>query len=795
MELNVHTQISEEKTSICPVTNLPLYSRKEWNDIRVDGKFKMSISTLGKNILIIRSFGKVTAKVIAEIKPIANSIVDEVFEHVQHVVYVVDLNGLSSVSTNGRKSYIEFLKEHKKLVALVVCASSPLMLLSIRLARRFNKIDFSVVIEKDVNTALKEAVHLLTPNIKKKEIQEPLKHSPLAGEAELDKGEKCPVSGLPIVTKPEWTQIDIGGSSVTFWVIGGEILASSIYCWAEISVETFRRLFEERRKVINEMFGSEGKFVEIRDSYNFNKGLSGTLRSEFVSLIKPDIDRLLAFVGYNSSLIERLSFSVGQKFYSSPFIWKNCKNYTTAINYAVALLKKRGYEITKKPIVFAKDDWQFEQDGFSTRYEIINGNIIHRITKGFLMPEHVEPSYKFQCRVVEEAGLKDVTHYFITDVRELRGASFIARKLYFGYIVGWLKTHPGCRLMSNYGANRMVRTSLLISNYLTPFQMNVCDSIEDALMLVANDKVNMMQGTMKPTLIKKTENNLVEKYSSELLDFLGNINWEIDGYSGSVENVNQEHPFKTVYDAITLIKSDVDELFGDHEKIKTALEESKRIANVLTQEIIKTQENERQRIARDLHDNVAQDLASLIITNDSLFDGYGDVPHDVRRKAMKNSRTLKRAIQSIRELAYDLRPPSLDQLGLVKTISQYCIDFSETNMLKIDFYSAGVDDLKLDFDTEINIYRIIQEALNNIKKHANSTYVTVNLLTSFPHIILKIEDDGDGFDLENRRLEALKEKRMGLQSMEERAKLMSGEFSLKTLLGKGTMIRVTLPYE
>lgn len=323
-------------------------------------------------------------------------------------------------------------------------------------------------------------------------------------------------------------------------------------------------------------------------------------------------------------------------------------------------------------------------------------------------------------------------------------------------------------------------------------QIKFCDSFQDALILPGNHRATMEDESV---LKKSAESDLIHKYSAELVDFLGAINWKPGENAGEWETKNPDHPFKTVFDTINLVKSDINELFKDHEKIKKALEESKKIANVLTQEIIKAQENERQRIARDLHDNVAQELASLIISNDGLFDGYEAIPHDVRRRAMKNSRTLKRAIESIRELVYDLRPPSLDQLGLVKTISQYCNDFSEANMLNVDFYSAGVEELELDFDTEINIYRVIQEALNNIKKHANAGYVNLHLITSYPHIMLKIEDDGVGFDTDTRIVEALKEKRMGLQSMEERAKLMSGEFLIRSQVGKGTLIRMKLPYQ
>jgi signal transduction histidine kinase len=136
----------------------------------------------------------------------------------------------------------------------------------------------------------------------------------------------------------------------------------------------------------------------------------------------------------------------------------------------------------------------------------------------------------------------------------------------------------------------------------------------------------------------------------------------------------------------------------------------------------------------------------------------------------------------------------LDQLGLVQTVYQYCEDFSEKYGLNVDFFSAGMDDLKLDFDTEINIYRLIQEGLNNIKKHADASRVTIRLVASFPNIILRIEDDGKGFDVEGRLLRASKEKRMGIGSMVERASLLNGNLRIQSRLMEGTKILVEIPY-
>jgi PAS domain S-box-containing protein len=215
----------------------------------------------------------------------------------------------------------------------------------------------------------------------------------------------------------------------------------------------------------------------------------------------------------------------------------------------------------------------------------------------------------------------------------------------------------------------------------------------------------------------------------------------------------------------------------------------------LSQEQIKVQENERNRIARYLHDHVAQDLSTLKIGLETLFDEPAKLSPEKKNKISEISRVLQDSISSVRDLSYDLRPAGMDQLGLVRTVYQLCEDFSEKNNLNVDFYSAGIKDLKLDFDTAINLYRLIQEGLNNIKKHARADHVTIRLVASSPNIILRIEDDGRGFDVDNRLAKALKEKRMGLSNMEERVSLLAGKMDIKSQIARGTRIFLEIPWQ
>ncbi|UCD77085.1 MAG: PAS domain S-box protein [Desulfobacterales bacterium] len=213
----------------------------------------------------------------------------------------------------------------------------------------------------------------------------------------------------------------------------------------------------------------------------------------------------------------------------------------------------------------------------------------------------------------------------------------------------------------------------------------------------------------------------------------------------------------------------------------------------LTQQLIKAQENERNLIAGYLHDDVAQDLSSLKIGLETLYDRGQEVTPEIKVKICELSKILQESITAVRDLSYDLRPPGMDQLGLVRTVYQYCDDFSEKNNVDVDLYTAGMKDLKLDFDTEINLYRLIQEGLNNIKKHADADKVVIRLVASSPNIILRIEDNGKGFDVEQRMARSLKEKRMGLSSMEERVSLLGGSMKIKSRLSKGTRIFIEVP--
>jgi PAS domain S-box-containing protein len=245
------------------------------------------------------------------------------------------------------------------------------------------------------------------------------------------------------------------------------------------------------------------------------------------------------------------------------------------------------------------------------------------------------------------------------------------------------------------------------------------------------------------------------------------------------------------------LKNDADEIesFIQIARNITDQKRAEEHINILTQELMRTQESERQRISRDLHDNVAQELSAVKIGCETLFDNQPHIPPEIRKRMSQMSIMLQEVIKAVRDLSYYLRPSGLDEMGLVQTIFQYCHDFSEDNGINVDFHSAGIKDLTLDFDTEINLYRLIQEGLANVKKHADADHVTIRLVAAFPNIILRIEDNGKGFDVQKRLATLSEEKRMGIRSMEQRAKLLQGEMEIQSKPMQGTKISIMLPYK
>ncbi len=218
-------------------------------------------------------------------------------------------------------------------------------------------------------------------------------------------------------------------------------------------------------------------------------------------------------------------------------------------------------------------------------------------------------------------------------------------------------------------------------------------------------------------------------------------------------------------------------------------EERDQLRGLLLDKIITAQEEERRRIARELHDDTGQALTAIKMGLSNAIAMCGPCRERGRLDQLHN--LTGRTLSSVRQLALELRPPVLDDLGLVAAIRRYIADWGRTVEIAISFESFGLDNIRFDPAVETAVYRIVQEALTNVARHANAQHVGVVLERRGTECVAIVEDDGQGFD----KAAAKNKRHLGLQGMEERAKLVQGRLMIETTPGSGTTIFVRVPLQ
>ena len=220
----------------------------------------------------------------------------------------------------------------------------------------------------------------------------------------------------------------------------------------------------------------------------------------------------------------------------------------------------------------------------------------------------------------------------------------------------------------------------------------------------------------------------------------------------------------------------------------------------LLQKVVTTQEDERRRIARDIHDQLGQRVTALRLHLSSLSDALEDHP-DLSPRIQPLQKVAERLDAEVSFLAWELRPAALDDLGLPEAVDAFLEEWSRHYSIAADLHLTGFTEGRLGSEVETHLYRIMQESLNNIAKHAFANHVNVLLKWTNQGVTLIVEDNGKGFDMTNRNNADLAKrnangssaKGLGLLGMTERAMLVNGEVQIESSPGAGTTIYVRVP--
>ena len=209
----------------------------------------------------------------------------------------------------------------------------------------------------------------------------------------------------------------------------------------------------------------------------------------------------------------------------------------------------------------------------------------------------------------------------------------------------------------------------------------------------------------------------------------------------------------------------------------------------LTARLFHSQELERKRIARELHDEAGQALTGINFTLETIEKELSSELTHIKDHILDIKKQINRTYHEMRRISYRLHPTILSDLGLEPALDAYLSDISKHSNLKVDFKMVGFEE-RVDPEIEGILYRISQEALTNTLKHANAEHFKLSIIKSYPQIIFLAEDDGVGFDAGDF---SGHRQALGLLSMRERAAMLKGKFTLRTSPGEGTRIRIELP--
>ncbi|HYE14778.1 MAG TPA: CheR family methyltransferase, partial [Pyrinomonadaceae bacterium] len=236
------------------------------------------------------------------------------------------------------------------------------------------------------------------------------------------------------------------------------------------------------------------------------------------------------------------------------------------------------------------------------------------------------------------------------------------------------------------------------------------------------------------------------------------------------------------------------ELASANSAMREEMRERRRVERErveLLRRIVTTQEDERRRISRELHDQLGQSLTALRLKLEGLREEAG-ARAKLKARIGELVEIAQRLDSDVDFLAWELRPSALDDLGLIVALSNYAQEWARHFGVAVNFHSFGLGDERLSPLVEINLYRIAQEALNNVAKHAGATSVDILLERRDDHAVLIMEDDGRGFDPFRVETDGVR-RGMGLIGIRERAALVGGTVEIESAPGKGTTVFVRTP--
>jgi len=384
----------------------------------------------------------------------------------------------------------------------------------------------------------------------------------------LQEIKKCPVTGLPVLQKPQWTDIRISDDFiVTYRLIGDRII--EVTPRGHFSGMDFEKIRAIQDQVIKESVKPGVKIVEIDDFSNITASSARSGSIAGMRYFEQKSDRYLASIAFNASLKTKLFLRVVGSIRKESYRFEIIPDYDSAVKMALQIVQAYDAKNLLDPRnIISRPEWIYQSGNLVSEFNVLSDKIMYAVHKGYLQKQDVEPITQIVFNILNAGFFKNTSPYLVSDFSGVTGASWYGRLKFLTAFRSLRAAFGPPKAFVMIIGNQVITMAMRLAQKKMDVPMLFVKDLEEALSEVHRFENLSLSGDEGGH--SKEPVNPFKQYEEEILEFIGSLTWHEPGKQD--KEVDDNHPFKSIFDAINLIKLDVDELLQESKKAREEAE-------------------------------------------------------------------------------------------------------------------------------------------------------------------------------------------------------------------------------